>query len=88
MRVAAPAVLLDLDLEHVEALLSHAAHDRPATSSSLYAFFFPPHEEEGIVRRILGEAIEERGAAATADATALSAMRAQSSFARATGPAL
>ena len=88
VRVAAPAVLLHLDLEYVEALLRRAAHDRSVTARSLYAFFFAPHEEEGIVRRILGDTDDGRVPAATADATMLNMMRARASSGRAAGPVL
>jgi hypothetical protein len=88
MRVAAPAVLLHLDLGYVEALLRRAAHDPSAASRSLYAFFFPPHEEEGIVRRIPGGAFEARVPAAAADETPLDAMRARPISGRAAGAAL
>jgi len=88
LRVAAPAVLLHLDLGYVEALLRRAVHDRSATARSLYAFFFPPHEEAGIVRRILGDAFEGHVPAATADATSRNVMRAHAASGRAAGPAL
>jgi hypothetical protein len=58
MRVGAPAVLLHLDLGYVESLFRRAAEERSATARSLYAFFFSRQEEEGIVRRILGDSFE------------------------------
>jgi hypothetical protein len=83
MRVGAPAVLLHLDLGYVESLLRRAAEERSATARSLYAFFFSRQEEEGIVRRILGDSFEGRVPADAIDARSRGPLRAPFSGGRA-----
>jgi len=51
-RVGAPAVLMHLDLERVDAH-RHGGDDKSAASQpSLYPYFLSRHEEEGLCRRI------------------------------------
>jgi hypothetical protein len=54
-RVGAPAVLLHLDLRHVDQVLALANDERGKDSRSLYRYFLSPDEQEGLCRRILGD---------------------------------
>jgi hypothetical protein len=51
-RVGAPAVLLHLDLDYVDAQRNAGRDDRDGERPSLYPFFLSRHEEEGLCRRI------------------------------------
>jgi hypothetical protein len=55
-RVGAPAVLLHLDLDHVDDVLALDNDRRGKDSRSLYRYFLSPQEQEGLCRRILGDA--------------------------------
>ena len=59
-RVGAPAVLLHLDLEHVDGVLALDNDQRGKDSRSLYRYFLSPEEQEGLCRRILGDEIDDR----------------------------
>jgi hypothetical protein len=54
-RVGAPAVLLHLDLGHVDEVLALDNDRRGKDSRSLYRYFLSPAEQDGLCRRILGE---------------------------------
>jgi hypothetical protein len=54
-RVRAPAVLLHLDLAHIDQVLALANDERGRDSRSLYRYFLSPEEQEGLCRRILGD---------------------------------
>jgi hypothetical protein len=54
-RVDAPAVLLHLDLDHVDEVLAQQNDQRGRDSRSLYRYFLSPEEQEGLCRRILRE---------------------------------
>jgi hypothetical protein len=51
-RVGAPAVLLHLDLDYVDAQIDSLAGRRGSAQRSLYPYFFPKVEAEGLDRRI------------------------------------
>ena len=52
LRVGAPAVLMHLDLDQVEARRSAGYDERSVDRRSLYRFFLSRHEEEGLCRRM------------------------------------
>jgi N-acyl amino acid synthase FeeM len=52
-RVGAPAVLLHLDLLHVDKVLALDNAKRGKDSRSLYRYFLSPDEQDGLCRRIL-----------------------------------
>lgn len=58
-RVGAPAVLLHLDLQHVDEVLALDNDQRGKDSRSLYRYFLSPDEQEGLCRRILGPSPHE-----------------------------
>ncbi len=51
-RVGAPAVLLQLPLEHVERQISRLGGNRSPDDRSLYRLFFSPAEQQNLVRRM------------------------------------
>ncbi len=51
-RVNAPAVLLHLELDYVDAQVSTLAGSREPRERSLYPYFLPEHEEKKVARRI------------------------------------
>src|SRR5688500_37376 len=51
-RVSAPAVLLHLELDYVDAQVSSLAGSRQPRERSLYPYFLPQHEEKKVVNRI------------------------------------
>jgi hypothetical protein len=50
-RVNAPAVLLHLDLDYMDAQISCLAGARELKDKSLYPYFFPRHEEKWVAQR-------------------------------------
>jgi hypothetical protein len=58
-RVGAPAVLLHLDLDHVDDVLALDNDQRGKDGRSLYRYFLSPDEQEGLCRRILGDTIDD-----------------------------
>jgi hypothetical protein len=50
-RVDAPAVLLHLDLDYMDAQISCFAGSRELKDRSLYPYFFPRHKEKGVAQR-------------------------------------
>ncbi len=52
-RVDAPAVLLHLDLDYMDAQISSLAGSRELKDKSLYPYFFPRHKEKGVTQRFL-----------------------------------
>lgn len=51
-RVNAPAVLLHLELDYVDAQVSSLAGSHECRGRSLYPYFLPEHEEEMVTKRI------------------------------------
>lgn len=51
-RVGAPAVLLHLELDYMDAQISSLAGLRQLKDKSLYPYFFPQHKEEGLAHRL------------------------------------
>lgn len=86
VRVGAPAILLHLDLDQVEARLDRVHDERRPGRRSLYRFFMSRQEEEGLARRILdGPRIRN---ADERDAEPMPLLSARSVMRRDRGPAL
>jgi hypothetical protein len=51
-RVQAPAVLMHLELDYVNAQISSLAGSCRSSERSLYPYFFSKHEEKGLARRL------------------------------------
>ncbi|MDN5753155.1 MAG: long-chain N-acyl amino acid synthase [Nitrosospira sp.] len=51
-RVGAPAVLLHLELDYMDTQISSLAGLREVKDKSLYPYFFPRYQEEGLARRL------------------------------------
>ncbi|SOD40596.1 N-acyl amino acid synthase FeeM domain-containing protein [Nitrosovibrio sp. Nv4] len=53
-RVYAPAVLMHLELEYVDAKIASLANSCKSKEKSLYRYFLPQHEEEGLADTLRG----------------------------------
>ncbi|MDQ3186330.1 MAG: long-chain N-acyl amino acid synthase, partial [Pseudomonadota bacterium] len=51
-RVGAPAVLLHLELDYMNAQISSSAESRELKDKSLYPYFFPQYKEKGLAQRL------------------------------------
>lgn len=51
-RVDAPAVLLHLELDYMDAQISSLAGSHTLKEKSLYPYFFPRHKEQGVAQRL------------------------------------